>query len=164
MQVTKRSDQSQLNKRDSNHLLFWYESVFLRILVYLLDQSAVEVTFTLWAEVASNFDGEPGTAIGIKGAVVREFMGMFTMLLLQVVNNGIIIKFRRHFPFNYKQYDISFESIRRRYQKVIFLVFNRKAHIRYQSTKCNIKRCIVTRYFAILFKNSEIIGIFQTCV
>lgn len=57
--MTSRKDQRQLDKRD----------------IYLVDKSGVEITFTLWNELASDFNIQPGTVIGVKGAMVREFNG-----------------------------------------------------------------------------------------
>uniref|UniRef100_A0A1I8B0H8 Replication protein A subunit n=1 Tax=Meloidogyne hapla TaxID=6305 RepID=A0A1I8B0H8_MELHA len=63
IQVTSRKDQRLLDKRD----------------IYLVDKSGAEICFTLWNEMAQSFESSPGKVIGIKGAVVREFNGGFSL-------------------------------------------------------------------------------------
>jgi ssDNA-binding replication factor A large subunit len=59
--VISRKDQRVLEKRD----------------VFLVDKSGTEISLTLWNELAQNFEYLPGKVIGIKGALVREFNGIF---------------------------------------------------------------------------------------
>ena len=62
-QITTKKDQRQLDKRD----------------VFLVDQTASEICFTLWGEQAQHFSLPQGAIIGIKGAIVREFGGGFSI-------------------------------------------------------------------------------------
>ncbi|CAJ0963443.1 unnamed protein product, partial [Mesorhabditis belari] len=48
--------------------------------VTLIDESGTQVAMTLWAQHAKDFDDEgTGHTIGIKGALVREFNGMYSI-------------------------------------------------------------------------------------
>uniref|UniRef100_A0A915N4P8 Replication protein A subunit n=2 Tax=Meloidogyne TaxID=189290 RepID=A0A915N4P8_MELJA len=62
-QVMSRKDQRLLDKRE----------------VFLVDKSGTEICLTLWNEMVQSFEVEPGKVIGIKGAVVREFNGGFSL-------------------------------------------------------------------------------------
>ncbi|CAG2113357.1 unnamed protein product, partial [Medioppia subpectinata] len=59
MSITSKKTQKELKKRD----------------IALVDKTSYEVRFTLWNEVAEQFDGQTNQIIAIKNAVVGEFNG-----------------------------------------------------------------------------------------
>lgn len=62
--VTQKSTGKELSRRN----------------IYLLDQTGTEVQFTMWGDQAVNFDtNHVGEVVGIKGGLVREFMGGFSL-------------------------------------------------------------------------------------
>jgi replication factor A1 len=47
--------------------------------VQLIDQTATSVSLTLWGDQAQSFNVEEGRVLGIKGAVVREYNGTYSL-------------------------------------------------------------------------------------
>uniref|UniRef100_A0A915CMF3 Replication protein A subunit n=1 Tax=Ditylenchus dipsaci TaxID=166011 RepID=A0A915CMF3_9BILA len=85
-QVTTRAEQKQLDKRD----------------LFLIDESAAEVSLTLWGDKAKEFNmAHLHEVIGIKGALVKEFNGGVSLS----TGSGCVMKYNPEGPATNKLYN-----------------------------------------------------------